>query len=140
MTDTRICKKCKRPLPVAQFRPDQRSKAGNLTRTYTCRDCHALRRAALRAHPDLAAGERRVCKTCGQDKPLTAFYKTNIGHRQTTCKTCHIRQGTERRRQRATTDPQWAEAYRQRHARNEAARRMRRALRRGLREGTQDVA
>lgn len=129
MTETRVCRKCGRVLPVSAFPSDkfygQRGRAYPRT---TCRDCGRFQRANLRARPEPVKGQRRVCRVCNVEKPLAEYFMTTNGKRDTRCKACCARAVTERRRQRRATDPAWAAQFRARQAANERKRSLRRAL------------
>lgn len=131
MTD-RLCKKCLRWLPVAQFPPDQPSRAtGQPTRRYTCRDCERFARLCRKTRP--VADTWRTCRTCQVEKPLADFHKNNRGGREWQCKVCkHTRQRADRRAQ-AAADPQRAAERRARRALVMQRWRMRRALARATR-------
>ena len=125
----RTCRKCGRTLPVASFKPDQRSRwTGLLTHYYTCRECEAFRRAVRRMRPAPVAGERRQCRTCGVEKPLAEFHMTNRGTREWRCKPCKQAYLTNHRREIIATDPERAAVLRARHTEAERERKLRRVL------------
>lgn len=68
--DTKVCRKCKRELPIEKFSVDKRSK-DNLTPR--CRECINNSRKIN----SILDGETKVCTTCGIEYPATLeyFYK-----------------------------------------------------------------
>lgn len=106
--DMRVCKTCKKELPLSEFHSGTR-KDGRITRGTRCKSCL---KAAYRARPDVppAMEGTKTCNDCDTLKHVTEFprHKKERDGRHGVCKACHRRRESEWR----AKDPDRARAIR----------------------------
>ena len=122
MVVERICPRCGKSKPVAEFGID-RSKASGRNRL--CKQC--VRMAdALRPYHDVAVTEKR-CATCGKTKPASEFWRNPVlkDGLMSSCKVCA-------RKRQAVSFWEWQRSEMERHPEKVMARRLvREALKSG---------
>lgn len=124
---SKVCSKCGERKPLEEF--DRERKVSDGRRSY-CKACR--RRRALEQRQELEAGRRdlpyaaKVCKQCGELKPLAEFYRCSNcpdGH-QAHCKACSHLRGARRRQDPEAREHDrihkrlYNQANRERHAKN----------------------
>ncbi|WP_199546591.1 endonuclease VII domain-containing protein [Streptomyces sp. N35] len=109
-----------------------KQRNGSLGRSSVCKPCRSAYNRELRSRwsREGSVGTHKVCPGCGQNLPLTDYYKAKSNRLgvQTNCKSCTSANRTERYRE----DPQryiqytkkWAEANRDRVRRNARSSRL----------------
>ena len=110
MTNLFVCRLCKRALPAEAYQFHRARPGEKAYRRHACKDCLRLRRQLKRPEP--TAGKRRVCKRCGEDKPLSAYYRNSGGYHEWTCKACHNVLSKQYKLRKLATDPAYLERCR----------------------------
>lgn len=93
---TKICTQCGEDKDLTEYQKHSTSSDG---KTWECRECTALRgrkRYKNKKYPQpVAFPETKVCSTCGEEKPPSAYYKDQHypDHRQKQCRACRLNVG-----------------------------------------------
>lgn len=119
MTETKVCYRCGRDLPLTCFRKDGKENGVQIYRP-SCKACYAFSDDIRNSRRTLPVDEPdRKCKTCGEVKPATAFLMRSNKKRRAECFTCQAAKARERYHEKME-DPEYRKNLRRRLDANRA--------------------